>query len=114
MRAHATDRGGGVFISTKLSPAAHGLDAARAGMSDALRALRVDQVDLVLIHHPACLMRSPGDACEGAWEDTWRALERLYAEGYARAIGVCRHYAGLITTGTRATLRRGLNGPNFI
>ena len=89
VRAHATDRGGGVFISTKLSPAAHGLDAARAGMSDALRALRVDQVDLVLIHHPACLMRPPGDACEGTWEDTWRALERLYAEGYARAIGVC-------------------------
>ena len=84
-------------------------DAPRAGMSDALRALRVDQVDLVLIHHPACLMRPPGDACEGTWEDTWRALERLYAEGYARAIGVCNFDAPTLARPVRARgrARRG-------
>ena len=39
VRAHATDRGGGVFISTKLSPAAHGRGgAARACQTAAARA----------------------------------------------------------------------------
>ena len=70
--------GGSVFISTKLSPASHDLLATRAAMSEALRALRVDQVDLMLIHHPTCLMRAHGDPCEvrssrGAQETALRA-----------------------------------------
>ena len=70
--------GGGVFISTKLSPASHGLLATRAAMSEALRTLRVDQVDLMLIHHPTCLMRAHSDPCEvrssrGAQESALRA-----------------------------------------
>ena len=45
--------------------------------SDTLKKLKTDYLDLYLIHH------AYGD-CYGSW----RAMEKLYKEGYIRAIGV--------------------------
>jgi diketogulonate reductase-like aldo/keto reductase len=63
-----------VFVTTKLHPRAR--DPARA-LRESLARLRMDFVDLFLIHWPT-----------SAAIDQWGALERAYDQGLARAIGV--------------------------
>ncbi|MCR3718925.1 Aldo/keto reductase [Prauserella flava] len=69
-----------LFLTTKLWNDAHGYDAALKAFDASLAALGTDYVDLYLIHWPL-----PG---AGLYPETWRALERINAEGRARAIGV--------------------------
>ena len=64
-----------IFVTTKLWNSDHG-NPARA-LDTSLRKLRVDYVDLYLIHYPVRERRQ-----------SWRALEALRAEGKARSIGV--------------------------
>lgn len=81
-----------LFVATKLGNRDHGYDAARRAFARSLSALGLDQVDLYLIHWPVA----------GARAESWRALEAIYAEGGARAIGVCnyteRHLRELLST----------------
>lgn len=67
-----------VFITTKLRNGEQ--DKPLEAFDNSRRALGVDQVDLYLIHWPA-----PG---QGLFVEAWKALEKIYAEGGARAIGV--------------------------
>ncbi len=67
-----------VFVTTKLWNADHGHEPALRAFDRSLRELGLDYVDLYLIHWPVA----------GARRDTWRALEEIYAQGKARAIGV--------------------------
>jgi 2,5-diketo-D-gluconate reductase A len=69
-----------VFITTKLNNDSHGHDAALRALDGSLKKLGVDHVDLFLIHWPR-----PKDGC---YVETWRAFEKLAAEGKARSIGV--------------------------
>lgn len=69
-----------VFVTTKLRNGEHGHDEALAAFEASRRALRLDVVDLYLIHWPM--------PATDRYVETWRALEKLYAEGAARAIGV--------------------------
>jgi 2,5-diketo-D-gluconate reductase A len=69
-----------LFVTTKLANADHGFDNALRAFDDSLAKLGLDVVDLYLIHWP--LPKS------GLYVETWRALERIYAEGRARSIGV--------------------------
>ncbi|AZM49560.1 oxidoreductase [Streptomyces sp. WAC 06738] len=69
-----------LFVTTKLWNSEHGYDAALRAFDDSLRRLGLDHVDLYLIHWPA--------PAKDKYLDTWRALEKLYADGRARAIGV--------------------------
>ena len=69
-----------LFITTKLWNDAHGYDAALRAFDTSLNELGLDYVDLYLIHWPL-----PG---HNRYVETWRALERIVAEGRARAIGV--------------------------
>ncbi|MGW0037635.1 aldo/keto reductase [Gordonia sp. NPDC003376] len=69
-----------VFITTKLNNSFHDYDAALAETDRSLERLGVDAVDLYLIHWPM-----PG---VGDFVQTWKALEKVYADGKARAIGV--------------------------
>jgi diketogulonate reductase-like aldo/keto reductase len=64
-----------IFVTTKLWNSDHG-NPARA-LDTSLRKLKVDYVDLYLIHYPVRERRQ-----------SWRALEALRAEGKARSIGV--------------------------
>ncbi len=69
-----------VFVTTKLANDRHGeTDAARA-LEESLRRLGTDYVDLYLIHWP--------QPAENRYVETWRGLEKVLAEGRARAIGV--------------------------
>lgn len=69
-----------LFVTTKVWNSDHGYDSTLAAFDRSLRALRMDHVDLYLIHWPL-----PG---RDRYLETWRALEHLLAEGGVRAIGV--------------------------
>jgi diketogulonate reductase-like aldo/keto reductase len=67
-----------LFVTTKLWNADQGYDRALAAFDASLARLGLDYLDLYLLHWPV-----PGKRLE-----SWRALEKLHAEGRARAIGV--------------------------
>jgi diketogulonate reductase-like aldo/keto reductase len=67
-----------IFVTTKLWNADQGYDKALRGFELSLGRLKLDYVDLYLMHWPVPERRL----------DSWRALERIHAEGRARAIGV--------------------------
>lgn len=69
-----------VFITSKLNNGFHAYDDALNATDQTLADLGVDAVDLFLIHWP---LPEVGDFVE-----TWKALEKIYADGKARAIGV--------------------------
>jgi 2,5-diketo-D-gluconate reductase A len=69
-----------VFVTSKLRNNKIGFDAALYGFEETLAALETDRIDMFLIHWPLPEVRD--------FVETWRALERIYAEGRARAIGV--------------------------
>jgi len=74
-RAVPRDR---VFVTTKLWNRDQGYDSAKRALAVSLRDLGLDYVDLYLEHWPV----------EGKRLDSWRALQELRADGYARSIGV--------------------------
>ncbi|MFF0726076.1 aldo/keto reductase [Streptomyces sp. NPDC004134] len=69
-----------LFVTTKLWNSDQGYDAALRAFDDSLRRLGLDHVDLYLIHWPA--------PAKDKYLETWRALEKIHADGRARAIGV--------------------------
>lgn len=79
IRAAGIDRSE-LFITTKLDGEFQGQDRAVAGLDGSLRRLRLDYVDLLLIHWP--LPR------RDEFISTWKTFERLQAAGKARSIGV--------------------------
>lgn len=69
-----------IFVSTKLNNDAHGKQAALDAFDASLGRLGLDYVDLYLIHWPL--------PAQDRYVETWQALESIYREGRARAIGV--------------------------
>lgn len=69
-----------VFVTTKLWNSDQGYDSALRGFDASLDRLGLDYVDLYLIHWPV--------PEAGLYMETWKALEQIYSEKRARAIGV--------------------------
>lgn len=69
-----------IFITTKLWNTDQGFESTLAAFDKSIEALDTEQVDLYLIHWPA--------PARDLYLDTWRAFERIHAEGGARSIGV--------------------------
>jgi 2,5-diketo-D-gluconate reductase A len=69
-----------IFITTKLWNSEQGFDSTLAAFEKSIEALDTEQVDLYLIHWPV--------PARDLFLDTWRAFERIHAEGGARSIGV--------------------------
>lgn len=76
-----------LFIEDKLWNTDRGYAASQEACKQSLRKLKTEYLDLYLLHWPAC------PKLHADWEtinaETWRGLERLYQDGYVRAIGVC-------------------------
>jgi diketogulonate reductase-like aldo/keto reductase len=70
-----------VFLETKVWISDYGYDATLHAFDKATRKLRVDRIDLLLLHQP---LPSRFDLTL----DAYRALEKLLADGKVRAIGV--------------------------
>ena len=68
-----------LFITTKVWNRDQGYESTLAAFDASLKRLQLDYLDLYLIHWPE----------KGKFQDTWRALEKLYRDGRVRAIGVC-------------------------
>jgi diketogulonate reductase-like aldo/keto reductase len=67
-----------IFLVSKVWNSDQGYDSTLSAFDASLERLGMDYLDLYLIHWPV----------GGKYKDTWRALERLYAEKRIRAIGV--------------------------
>jgi diketogulonate reductase-like aldo/keto reductase len=79
-----------LFVTTKLWNADQGYDNARRAFDASLARLGLDHLDLYLIHWP-----TPD---RGLYQDSWRALEQIAADGRARAIGVSNFTAEHLRT----------------
>ncbi|RKN30179.1 aldo/keto reductase [Micromonospora musae] len=71
-----------VFVTSKLSNAAHRPDDARRAFDATLAALGMEYVDLFLIHWPLPTLY------DGDFVSTWKTLEEFQRDGRARSIGV--------------------------
>ncbi|MFJ5925719.1 aldo/keto reductase [Kitasatospora sp. NPDC092948] len=84
-----------LFVTTKLWNADQGYDATLRAFDASLDKLGLETVDLYLIHWPT--------PARDLYLDSWRAIERLAADGRIRAAGVSNfqpaHLARLIETG---------------
>ncbi len=67
-----------LFVTSKLWKADMGYEQAKKGFQTSLDKLKLDYLDLYLIHRP-----SGGD-----WQGSWRAMEELHHEGKIRALGM--------------------------
>lgn len=71
-----------LFVTTKLWIAEYGYDQALWAFDESMRKLRLEYLDLYLLHWPA----------PSTWDATvasWKAAEKLLSDGRIRAIGVC-------------------------
>ncbi len=84
LRESDLDRGD-VYVTTKLGNPDQGRDTTLKAFDASLDRLGLDHVDLYLIHWP-----TPG---RDLYVETWLAMEELYREGRARAIGVSNFQA---------------------
>ncbi|MGK3090444.1 aldo/keto reductase [Streptomyces sp. WAC01490] len=69
-----------LFVTTKLWNSEQGYDSTLRAFDASLDQLGLDHVDLYLIHWPV--------PAKDAYTDTYRAFEKIYADGRAKAIGV--------------------------
>ncbi|MFF4876304.1 aldo/keto reductase [Micromonospora sp. NPDC000668] len=81
VRRSGLDRGA-VYITSKLNNGFHRPDDARRAFDSTLAALKMDYIDLFLIHWPLPTLY------DGDFVSTWKVLEEFQRDGRARSIGV--------------------------
>jgi 2,5-diketo-D-gluconate reductase A len=74
-----------IFVTSKLNNGFHARKDALAAFERSLAVMKLDRLDLFLIHWP---LPAVGDFVE-----TWKAMEEMYASGRVRAIGVSNFQA---------------------
>lgn len=67
-----------VYITTKVAELSQGYDHTLESIEDSLQRLKTNYIDLLLVHWPL----------HEFFFDTWRALEKLKADGTVKSIGV--------------------------
>lgn len=75
-----------LFVTTKLWNTERGYDNTLAAFQKSLDTLQMDYVDLYLIHWPA--IESQFDNWNELNVETWKAMEEIYRQKKAKAIGV--------------------------
>lgn len=83
-----------VFAVSKVWNTDQGYESTLRAFEHSLKRLRLEYLDLYLIHWPVA----------GMYKDTWRALEKLYNDGLIKSIGVSNfmkhHLEDLMATAT--------------
>lgn len=83
-----------LFITTKVWNVSEDFDTTLKAFEESRKKLGLDYIDLFLIHWPG----------KRKYTETWRALEKLYKDGWVRAIGVCNfqthHLLEIIESGS--------------
>ena len=67
-----------IFVTTKVWNTDQGFDSTLKAFDASLNRLRMEYVDLYLVHWPV----------KGKYKETWQAMEKIYHSGRAKAIGV--------------------------
>ena len=70
-----------VYLTSKVAEAVQGYDETLKAVEGSLKRLQTDYLDLLLIHWPV----------REHFFDTWRAMEKLKADGQVRSIGVSNY-----------------------
>ena len=70
-----------LFITTKVWIEHYGYEQAKRSVYESMQKLKVDYIDLMLLHQPFA-----------DYYGAWRALEDMYADGKLRAIGISNFY----------------------
>ncbi|GHJ50165.1 oxidoreductase [Catellatospora sp. TT07R-123] len=78
-----------LFVTTKLWNTDHRYDDTLRAFDESLDKLGLDYLDLYLIHWPV--------PSQDLFTEAWRAMEKIYADGRARAIGVSNFTAEALT-----------------
>lgn len=88
------------FVTSKVWNTERGYDTTLRACEASLKRLKMDYLDLYLIHWPASSFLF--EDWENINRETWRAMTRLYREGVLRSIGVSNflphHLAALMKT----------------
>jgi methylglyoxal/glyoxal reductase len=71
-----------LFITTKVWNSDQGYESTLQAFETSIQKLGLDYIDLYLVHWPV----------KGKYNETWKALEKLYKDGRVRAIGVCNFH----------------------
>jgi diketogulonate reductase-like aldo/keto reductase len=80
-----------LFVTTKLWVSDHGFKQAQAAFQASLHRLGMDYVDLYLIHWPGTEAGNNFQRNAELRAESWRALEKIYTSGKAKAIGVSNY-----------------------
>ena len=75
-----------IFLTTKLWNDSHTYDKALKAIDASLKRLQTDYVDLYLVHWPN--PKQYRDDYIGSITETWKAMEKIYKDGKAKAIGI--------------------------
>jgi methylglyoxal/glyoxal reductase len=70
-----------IFVTTKVSNTNQGYDNTLRAFEESSKKLNIDYIDLYLVHWPV----------KGKRKDTWKALEKLYADKQVKSIGVANY-----------------------
>ena len=76
-----------IFLTTKVWNTDQGYEKTLQAFEASRKRLQVDYIDLYLVHWPV----------GNSYVETWKALEKLYADGKVRAIGVSNFYEHHLT-----------------
>lgn len=91
-----------VFLLTKVWPTELGFDATTRAIHASRRDLGVTSIDNYMLHWPACYSDIQWMHCdnvvnpEGNWHQSYKALEKAYAEGDIMSIGISNFDAELL------------------
>nr|XP_053633507.1 uncharacterized oxidoreductase YtbE-like isoform X1 [Cherax quadricarinatus] len=81
-----------IFITSKLSPCDQGREECKQAFSLSLSNLKLDYLDLFLIHWPGVHKLKPDDPRNRELRNqSWASLEQIYKSGKVRAIGVSNY-----------------------
>lgn len=70
-----------IFVTTKVNNINQGYDSTLKAFEESLKKLNTGYIDLYLVHWPI----------KGKRKETWKALEKLYADKRVKAIGVANY-----------------------